>query len=56
MPEKYKTTLELLDAIGRTITATLEQEGLLLPGTVDDLMRAKDCVNQLKGREVRRIE
>jgi hypothetical protein len=48
MPTKEKSTFELLDQIGVTITHVLEQEGLLLPGTIDELLRAKDNVNKLK--------
>jgi hypothetical protein len=50
MPDNPKSNYELLDQIGKTITAVLRQEGLLLPRTVDDLLRAKDTINQLKGR------
>jgi hypothetical protein len=45
-----KSSFELLDQIGKTITEVLQQEGLLLPGTVDKLLRAKDSVNKLKSR------
>jgi hypothetical protein len=47
---KDKTSFELLDQIGKTITEVLQQEGLLLPGTTDKLLRAKDSVNKLKSR------
>jgi hypothetical protein len=45
-----KSSFELLDQIGKTLTEVLQQEGLLLPGTVDKLLRAKDSVNKLKVR------
>lgn len=45
-----KSTFELLDIIGKTLTKVLQEEGLLLPGTVNELLKAKDCVNKLKGR------
>jgi hypothetical protein len=51
MPTKEKSTFELLDEIGKTLTKVLAEEGLLLPGTVDELLRAKDKINKLKGEE-----
>jgi hypothetical protein len=43
-----KSSFELLDEIGNAITDVLRQEGLLLPGTIDTLLRAKDNINKLK--------
>jgi hypothetical protein len=51
-----KSTFEILDSIGKTITKVLAEEGLLLPGTVNELLKAKDYVNKLKSRQSRERE
>jgi len=48
MQDKPTNTFELLDSIGKIITKVIAEEGLLLPGTVDELLRAKDQINKLK--------
>jgi|WetSurSiteA1Bulk_404760.scaffolds.fasta_scaffold242404_1 hypothetical protein len=48
MPTKDQLAFELLDFIGLAITKVLQEEGLLLPGTIDDMLRAKDKINKLK--------
>jgi hypothetical protein len=53
MNKSDKSTFELLDSIGKTITKVLQEEGLLLPGTVNELLSAKDYVNKLKSRSAR---
>jgi len=50
MSDKSTNTFELLDSIGKIITKVIAEEGLLLPGTVDELLRAKDQINKLKNR------
>jgi hypothetical protein len=56
MQKPEQSTFELLDFIGKTLTEILQEEGLLLPGTADKVLRAKDAVNKLKSKEGRKIE
>jgi hypothetical protein len=50
MANKDKSTFELLDKVGKVLTDILLEEGLLLPGTSDKILAAKDAINNLKGR------
>lgn len=50
MPDKSQDTYALLDELGRILTRLAEARQNGFTFLMDDIIRAKDIVNRLKGR------